>query len=270
MPGVRGLRTRRRERRVAGVTRVGESAAKDLAAIVARVTDDRLDPSERRRAVGALAGALGSSARAAGAGAVASGRWLADVLLELAPRLAVRDRESLQRHYPGLGDDDIAASLVATAVRATGAIGAAGGAVAAVQWTAPPTMASFPVQIAAQTLAVAAVEIKLLAELHELYCVVPAGGRAQRATAYVVAWARRRGVDPLDPAALRMVLGVAARRQVGRRVVRRAGLNLASLGPLMAGAVAGSVVNRRETSRLAQHVLADLRRERPNPANAAT
>jgi len=55
-----------------------------------------------------------------------------------------------------------------------------------------------------------------------------------------------------------------------RRVVRRAGLNLASLGPLMAGAVAGSVVNRRETSRLAQHVLADLRRERPNPANAAT
>ena len=268
MPGVRRLKTRRRERRVARVTRGGETGVKDLAVVLAKVTDDRLEPSERRRSVGVLVRALGSSARAAGAGAVLSGRWLADVLLEVAPRLAVRDRASLQRHHPGLTDDELADSLVAAAVRATGAIGAAGGAVAAVAWTAPPTLASVPVQIAAQTLAVAAVEIKLLAELHEVYRVVPAGARAQRAMSYVVAWARRRGVDPLDPTALRMVLGVTARREVGRRVVRRAGLNVATLGLLMAGAVAGSAVNRRETSRLAQHVLADLRRQRPGPADA--
>ena len=268
MPGVRSLTTRRRERRVARPARGGEAGAKDLGAIVAKVTDDRLEPSERRRAVVALAGVVGSSAREAGVGAVVQGRWLADVLLEVAPRLAVRDRATLQRHHPGLTDDELAAFLVAAAVRATAAIGAAGGAVAAVQWTASPTLASVPVQIVAQTLAVAAVEIKLLAELHEVYGTVPAGGRAQRAMSYVVAWVRRRGVDPLDPAALRLVLGVAARREVRRRVVRRAGLNLATLGPLMAGAVAGSAVNRRETSRLAQHVLADLRRERPGPATS--
>ena len=183
-------------------------------------------------------------------------------MIDVAPRVPVRDRETLQRHHPGLVDDELAAALVAAAVRATGTVGAAGGAVAAVQWSAPPTLVSVPVQIAAETLAVAAVEIKLIAELHEVYRVLPAGGRGQRATAYVLAWARRRGVDPLDPAALRMVLGVSARREVGRRVARRAGLNLATLGPLMAGALAGSMVNRRETKRLAEHVLSDLRRGR--------
>jgi hypothetical protein len=221
-----------------------------------------LAQGERRRAVRALAGAVATSAREAGAGAVLRGRWLADVLLQAAPRIPVRDRATLQRHYPGLADDELAAALIDAAVRATGAVGAAGGAVATVQWAAPPTLVSVPVQIAAETLAVAAVEIKLLAELHEVYRVLPAGGRGQRALAYVMAWARRRGVDPLDPSALRMVLGVTARREVGRRVARRAGLNLATLGPLMAGAVAGRLVNRRETTRLAEHVLKDLRRGR--------
>jgi hypothetical protein len=233
--------------------------------ILAKVTDDGLGPGERRRAVGALAAAIGASARAAGAGAVLTGRWLGDVLIELAPRLAIRDRASLHRRYPSRTDDEIAAALVAAAVRSTGAIGAAGGAVAALAWTAPPTLISAPVQIAAETLAVAAVEIKLLAELHELYRVVPAGGRAQRGASYVLAWARRRGVDPLEPTAMRTVLGVTARREVGHRVARRARLNLATLGPVMAGAMAGMVVNRRETTRLAEHVLADLRRGRAQP-----
>ena len=210
----------------------------------------------------ALVRALASSARAAGAVAVVRGRWLVDVLLEMAPRLAVRDRTALRDQHPGLTDDELAAALVAAAVRATGLIGSAGGALASVQWTAPPSLASVPVKIAAQTLAVAAVEIKMIAELHEVYRVVPAGGRGQRARSYVVAWARRRDVDPPDPGALRMALGVAGSREVGRRVAHRTGRGLATLGPLMAGAVAGSALNRRETSRLAEQVLADLRRGR--------
>ena len=261
MPGVRGLRAPRRDRRASRPAR-GGARAQELPAILAELTDERLGPAERGRAVRALAGAVGSSARGAGAGAVLRGRWLADVLLDVAPRIPVRDRAALQRHHPGLGDDELAAALVTAATRATGAVGAAGGAVAAVQWTAPPTLVSVPVQIAAETLAVAAVEIKLIAELHEVYRVPPVGRGGQRALAYVLAWARRRGVDPLDPSALRMVLGVTARREVGRRVARRAGLNLATLGPLMAGAVAGSVVNHRETTHLAERVLADLRRGR--------
>ena len=44
------------------------------------------------------------------------------------------------------------------------------------------------------------------------------------------------------------------------RLVRRAGRNLSTMGPMMTGAVAGSVVNHRETRRLGEEVRADLRR----------
>jgi hypothetical protein len=78
--------------------------------------------------------------------------------------------------------------------------------------------------------------------------------------AYLVAWTNRRGLDPLDPAGMQLALGGAAKRALRGRLIRRAGRNLSTLGPMMTGAVAGSVVNHRETRRLGEEVRADLRR----------
>ena len=61
------------------------------------------------------------------------------------------------------------------AARTTAAIGAAAGALSAVELAAPPTLLAAPVQVAAGTLAVVAVELKLLAELHVTYGRAPVG-----------------------------------------------------------------------------------------------
>ena len=42
------------------------------------------------------------------------------------------------------------------------------------------------------------IDIKLLAELHEVYGVPATGPLRGRAMAYVVAWSERRGIDPLS------------------------------------------------------------------------
>jgi hypothetical protein len=55
-------------------------------------------------------------------------------------------------------------------------------------------------------------------------------------------------------------IGAAAKRSLRKRLVRRAGRNLSTLGPMLSGAVAGSVVNHRETRRLGDLVRDDLRR----------
>jgi hypothetical protein len=107
---------------------------------------------------------------------------------------------------------------------------------------------------------VAVIEVKLIAELHEVYGAGVGGTPRQRAMAYLVAWTNRRGLDPLDPAGMQLALGGAAKRALRIRLIRRAGRNLSTLGPMMTGAVAGSVVNHRETRRLGEEVRADLRR----------
>jgi len=232
----------------------------DLLARFARSGPDADSGADRRRLLGALATALGASARGAGTVAVLGGRWLADLLLEAAPRIPVRDLGTLVRHHEGRTGEDLADALVAAAEKATTAVGAAGGALAAVQFAAPPTLLATPVQIAAETLAVAAVEVKLIAELHEVYGVPVHGSGTQRGVAYVTAWAGRRGVDPFGPKGFSAALGSAAKRQLRRRLVGRAGRNLTTMGPLLTGAVAGGVINRRETHKLGEEVRADLRR----------
>lgn len=230
--------------------------------IVARLTDPSrpADRREQGRVLGSLTAALVSSARGAGRASVLGGRWLTDLLIDTAPRIPLRDLSTLRLQHPGLTDEELAEALVAAAAKGTGAVGAAGGALAAVEFTAPPTLLTAPVQIAAETLLVAVIEMKLIAELHEVYGAGVAGTTRQRAMAYLVAWTNRRGLDPLDPAGLQLALGGAAKRALRRRLVRRAGRNLSTLGPLMTGAVAGSVVNHRETRRLGEEIRADLRR----------
>jgi len=234
----------------------------EVGALVARLTDPVPDRSrgDRSRDLGALTRVMAGSARRAGRVSVLGGGWLVDLLVDTAPRIPVRDLTTIREQHPGMGADDLAQSLISGAAKGTAAVGAAGGALAAVQFVAPPTLLTAPVQLAAETLLVAAIEVKLVAELHEVYGAGISGSTRTRAQAYLVSWTERRGIDPFAPGLLRLSLGAAAKRSLRKRLVRRAGRNLSTLGPMMSGAVAGSVVNHRETRRLGEQVRDDLRR----------
>jgi hypothetical protein len=142
------------------------TATADVGEALVGVVETAGDRAERGRQLGRLTGALGRSARTAGGTAVLRGRWLTDVMLDVAPRIPVRSLATLRAHHGGLTGEPLADALVAAAAKATGTVGAAGGALAAVEWAAPPTLLSAPAQLSAETLAVAAIETKLLAELH--------------------------------------------------------------------------------------------------------
>ncbi|MBP2707060.1 hypothetical protein JOL79_25065 [Microbispora sp. RL4-1S] len=223
------------------------------------------DRAERRRLLGRLGASLAESARRARASKVGRGRWMADVFMNIAPRLPIRDLATLKEHHYGLTGEQLADDLVRTAGKATMAVGAVGGAVAAAEFVAPPLLLSAPAQIVAETLVVAAIEVKLIAELHEVYGVSVPGNGTQRATAFTLAWSRQRGVNPLAPGSATVALGTAAKTALRNRLMRTLGRNLTTLGPFLTGAVAGGALNRAATRRLAEAVRADLRRHRPLP-----
>ena len=218
-----------------------------------------------RRALAALARVLSKSARAAGAGAVASGRWMAEWLIDNAPRIPVRDLSVLKAHHDGKVGDELAAELVRAASRASAGVGAAGGALAGIQELVPPTWGAIPMELAAETVAVIAIELKLVAELHEAYGWPIPGSRSDRSVALLRAWADRRGLTPDAlgrSGGVADALGRSARQEVvrlvRRRLAGRLGRNLSTLAPLLVGAVAGAEVNRRATRTLGESVMADL------------
>lgn len=207
-----------------------------------------------------------TSMRAAGAGAVASGRWLAETVLDAVPHIPIRDRATLLAHHRGLEGADLAEALIKNAARLTAAIGAATGALAAAEELSPPAWLAIPAELVVETLALAALEMKLIAELHETFGLPVTGAPTARAMVLAQAWADRRGVRPeqlLTPdRALADVLGRGARnevlRLVRRRMARRTARNLAALAPFLAGAVAGAEINRRSTRSLGEAVVRDL------------
>jgi len=241
----------------AGASRAADDAAADLLGRIAGEED------ARARLAPQLAFALARSAAKAGSGALTSGRWLADVVVDAAPRIPVRNLQTLREHHAGLDGEVLADALVKSAVLATAAVGVAGGAVTAVKWTVPVTLLTLPLQLAVETAAVAAIEIKLVAELHEVYGVAVAGTGTQRGAAYALSWANRRGVNPLEPATMSVALGMVARQRVQRRLVGRAGRGIGTLAPMMIGAAYGAVSNRRQTIALSDSLRSDLRRNRP-------
>jgi hypothetical protein len=238
----------------------------ELSGTIAALTADDLDPSERRKLLGRLAGqirlrAIGDLFRPR-----AAMRWIADTVSDVAPRLPIRDRETLRRHFPGLSDDALADRLIRNAALTTAAVGATSGGVAAIEWVATPTLLSAPVLLAAETVVVVAIEIKLIGELHEVYGAPVPGAGPQRAGALVHAWAHRRGVSPMMPGVgLAAVLGTAARKELRDRLLRRFGRNLTTYGPLLTGAAVASYLNRRATIALGQQIRKDLS-DRPGRA----
>ncbi|WP_283137967.1 hypothetical protein [Rhizohabitans arisaemae] len=235
----------------------------EVAELVGRLSGgEDLDRAERGMLLGRLTGALAAGARQAATSGVGRGRWLAEVFESIAPRIPIRDLHTLQKHHPGLMGEELADKLVNTAANATTGVGAVGGALAAVELAAPPLLLTVPAQLVAETLVVSAVEVKLIAELHEVYGVQVPGSLTERAAQYVTSWARQRGINPLAPGSVTIALGVATKTALRNRLMRTLGRHLTTLGPFLTGAVAGGTLNRLATRKLANAVRQDLRRQR--------
>jgi hypothetical protein len=248
----------------------GDQAASDeMAAAVARLADTDLPKGERRRAIGQIATALRKRGFTDVFKPKAAMAWLADTVVDVAPRIPLRDLKSLRDHHKGMSDMEIATRLVRNAARATAGIGAVGGGVAAIEWMAPPAFVTTPVLLAAETVAVVAVELKLIGELHELYGRSVPGGQVQRAATLLQSWAGRRGVNLMVPGrGVAAVLSTAARHELRDRLLRRFGRNLTTLGPLLTGAAVAAYLNRRATLKIAQEIREDLLRSRQREITA--
>ncbi len=217
--------------------------------------------SDRVTSVGRLGAAVSRAARrgahVTGRGVSSGGKWLSGQVLAMAPRLPVRDLATLRSQYPDRAPDQIADALIEGASRASATVGVAVGA-----WAVMPFVPAAGAEIATETLSVVGIEIKLVAELHEVYGIRAPGGVIERMTAYVGAWAQRRGVA-LAPGGLVLAAGSPLARQLQRRLAARAGRSAFSLGPLLTGAVAGGLINRRETRKLGRLLRDDLRARSP-------
>jgi hypothetical protein len=238
----------------------GDQEASDATAnALARLTEADLEPGQRRQALGEVVTAL----RKRGFGDFFKPRaalsWIADTVVDVAPRIPIRDLATLRQHFPGQTDMEIAARLVRNAARTSAGIGAVGGGVSALEWIAPPALLTQPILLAAETVAVVAVEIKLIGELQELYGQPVPGGPGQQAMTLLQAWSGRRGVNLLIPArSLAGVLGTATRKELRDRLARRFGRSMTALGPFLTGAAVAAFLNRRGTLKLAEEVRKDL------------
>lgn len=216
------------------------------------------------RMLARLAGTLAASARVAGGRALATGQWFASTLIDIAPRIPIRDAASLEAIHD-LQGAQLAGELIRRASLASAAIGGVSGAAMSAEQFVPPSWVALPFHLVVETIAVAVIELKLVGELHVVYAQPVGGSPTERTVALVKAWAERRGVTPATlgrPGGLADALGRGTRnelvRLVRRRLVARLGRNLSSLAPLLAGAVAGAEVNRRATRSLGEAVVRDL------------
>jgi hypothetical protein len=258
-PGVDASGDQPRSRRTitGAITAAGSGVARRSSGIAKRTTEVA---GHRTQAVGrrtqAVAVAAGRGSRAAGRGGRTALTWLTGQVIAMGPRLRIRDQATLRAQFPGRDDPEIARLLIERAARATATVGGATGA-----WSALPVLPAFPAEIAAETLAVVGIEIKLVGELHEILGVPAQGSVTDRARAYIGAWAHRRGVYAV-PGGLLLVAGSPLARQLRRRLAGRVGRSAFSLGPLLTGALAGAMINRRETRKLGKDILEDLRRHK--------
>src|SRR5215510_8666811 len=250
---------------------VGDAVAERAAELATEVTEaDR--ETDRRRLVASVTGAARAGARATGrgvrTGARATGRGvraarrgmgsrrgrLTEQVVAMAQRLRVRDQAALRAQFPGRSTEEIADALIEGAARASATVGGAVGA-----WAALPILPAYPVEVATETLALIGIEVKLVAELHEAYGRPATGSTVDRMTAYVAAWAHRRGVSMI-PGGVVLAAGSPLARRLRWRLATRMGRSVFAVGPLLTGAVAGAMLNRQETRRLGHDVRTDLRR----------
>ena len=248
---------------------VAEDAIAERAAELATEVSEADKAADRRRLTASLAAAARSGARVTGRGVRAARRGMGSArrgmgsgggrltaqVVAMAQRLRIRDQAALRAQFPGKSSEEIADALIDGAARASAAVGGAVGA-----WAALPVLPAYPVEIATETLALIGIEIKLVAELHEAYGTPATGTPVERTTAYIAAWAHRRGVF-MVPTGLVLAAGSPLARRLRWRLATRMSRSVFSLGPLLTGAFAGAMLNRQETRRLGHSVRADLRRQ---------
>jgi hypothetical protein len=247
-------RVARRLRAAAGRT----TSAVTNAAVSARHSrpDGLPDGQERRSRAGRIAGSARRGTNSARHGVASGMNWLSAQVVAMGPRLGIRDQATLRAQFPGQTEDQIAQRLIERAARASAAVGGTTGA-----WAALPVLPAFPAEVVAETLAVVGIEVKLVAELHEAYGMGATGTKTERARAYIGSWASRRGVYQVDGGLL-LIAGSPLARQLTRRLAARVRRSTLALAPLFTGAVAGAVLNRRETRRLGREIRDDLRQRR--------
>ncbi|MBO0821623.1 MAG: hypothetical protein J2P26_12330 [Nocardiopsaceae bacterium] len=231
-----------------------DEAARRAAEVAVKLSETDAPPSRRVTRV------LGIGTRVALWGAGRTARtlgslltWLTGQVMAMGPRLKFRDAEALRACFPGKDDDEIADRLISRAARAAAAVGGATGT-----WAALPVLPAFPAEIATEALALTGIEIKLVAELHEIYGQPATGNAAQRGRAYIASWAHRRGVD-MVPGGLLLVGAAPLAGQVRRRLGARVRRSAFSVAPLFTGALAGAMINSRDTRKLGTQIRDDLR-----------
>lgn len=232
--------------------------------------DDEFDEWSVREALVDLA----SSARRAGKKAVVSGRWLADTVVEMAPRIPVRDVGALSAHHDGLTGAPLAKATVKAAGRVSAGIAAATGTLVAAQQLSVATVVLVPFELAAQTALVTATELKMIAELHQVAERPLGDGRLDASRAALLVWAsghalrprpdsgngsRDQGTESVpERGAGPATLSRAARRELVGSLRSRYARNLTTLAPFLTGAAAAGVLNRQATVGIGRDVSRDL------------
>jgi hypothetical protein len=252
-----------------GLGRAARAVADAVAGLIGPVGDD--GPSAGRSAGTGLRDVLGAVAGAVG-GAFAPGRADEPVpppapgdrspgalLGDLLPRLPIRDADRLRQAHPGASDDEIVQALVARAARLTSGIGAAAGGLVAAAWFAPPSLLALPLELGAETALIAAVEVVLVGELHELHGRPASGDPRTRAGAYLASWSAQRAVEGVGVAGVGSLLSSAGVLALRRHVTRRLARTVPGAAPFLIGAALAGRSNRRATETLAERVLTDLR-----------
>jgi hypothetical protein len=217
---------------------------------------DEVEAADVRSQVGALA----VSARRAGRRAVLSGRWLADTVVEVAPRLPVRDAATLSAHHDGLTGDALARSVVRAGGRVSGGVAAAAGGLITAQEVSVAGLLLVPFELAALTALVVGTEVKVVTELHHVAGRSLPGGPRRRAEAAIVSWMSGRAAPPSELSATMRgdLLGRAGRHELGQHLRARFARNLTALAPLLTGAAAAAYLNRKATLAIGSKVARDL------------
>ncbi|MCX4789917.1 MULTISPECIES: hypothetical protein [unclassified Streptomyces] len=237
------------------VTAVEETAeAEETAEVDTAYGAGQVDRTEPVTGAGRLS-SVKRGARKGGESARAAIGHIADLIIQNAPRIPVRDLATLRKQFPGLGPEDLADKLIAGASKSTAAVGAGIGAAA--MMPVPPAMLA---ELAAEISGVAAIEMKLIAELHEVYGLRPPGGITRRSGAYLTSWTEERGIDVTIPSTVDAALGGRMKRELRQKIARRMVRDLPNLVPFLVGATVGAMMNRRDTRKLAERVRTDLRK----------
>jgi len=233
----------------------------DIADLLGKAAGGDINMTNMRHLVKALKRSLKISRK----GVRLSGASLAELMLKTAPRIPIRSAETLSAHHGGMTGSALAGEVIRNAGRSSAAIGALTGALASAGELAPPLWVMLPAEVIGETLLIAAIEMKLVAELHEIYGRPIHGTHTQRGMAIVEAWSERRGVHIEDLASddgISHALGRGTRNQLmqmlRRKLLARAARNISSLAPLFIGAAAGAEINRRATRDLGDAVVRDL------------